>query len=51
MNNFSVKVWRNDDNQTYRFLLIDYENNCLFDYYLYDLIKPIFVRQVNLYDF
>ncbi|EAR88056.2 transmembrane protein, putative (macronuclear) [Tetrahymena thermophila SB210] len=51
MNNFSVKVWRNDDKQTYRFLLIDFQNNCLFDYFLYDLIQPIFIRQVNLYDF
>ncbi|KAL4494006.1 hypothetical protein ABPG72_022023 [Tetrahymena utriculariae] len=51
MNNFSVKVWRNDDRQTYRFLLIDFQNNCLFDYYLYDLIQPMFIRQVNLYDF
>jgi len=44
MNNFAVKVWRNDESQTYRFLLIDFDNNCLFDYYLYDLILPIFVR-------
>ncbi|KAL4476341.1 hypothetical protein ABPG74_010074 [Tetrahymena malaccensis] len=51
MNNFSVKVWRNDDRQTYRFLMIDFQNNCLFDYYLYDLIQPMFIRQVNLYDF
>lgn len=44
MNNFGIKVWRNDGKEGYRFLLIDYDNNCIFDYYLYDLFTPVFVR-------
>lgn len=50
MNNFSIKLWINDKD-TYRLLLIDYDNNCLFDYYFVDIIKPIFIRQVDLFDF